>query len=359
MRVLVTGAAGLIGRPTVRMLAQEGHELLATDLHATRMRLAQMDDPTPGVRWRRLDVRQREQVRALLAELRPEAVVHLAARHFIPWCDRYPAATLRTNALGTQNLLDVMRGLSGESRLVFASSAAVYGPSTARLAEDAPLGPDDIYGASKVTGEQLVELALRREVEMKAIVLRLFNAIGPGDPHPHLIPRLVSELGRGGRRVRVGNLESVRDYIHVEDVARAVCAALTADLPSLTRVNVGTGNGRSVGEVIDALGTLTGRPLEVVSLAARRRAVDRPFLVADPTLARRVLGWEPEVSFEAALARTLRSVGIATSMDPAGPSSVAGPASVAEPSSVAEPLAVAESPVLAERPAMAEPLAVA
>ena len=365
MRVLITGAAGLIGRPTARLLAEEGHEVLATDLRAaptvdrhpaaaierrlgpaTDLRPAAAVDrhpaaatdrrpgPTtdlrpalavdrrplpvdpraltgehPRISWLRLDVRQRARVMAAFAELRPEAVVHLAARHFIPWCDRFPAATLRTNVIGTQNVADAVRELGG-ARLVFASSAAVYGPSAERLGEDHPLDPDDIYGTSKATCERLLELAVRRDPEASVVVLRLFNTIGPGDPHPHLVPRLISELGRDGRRVRVGNLGSVRDYIDVEDVARAIHAAVCSERSGLTVTNVGSGVGRSVGEVVQALGALVGHPLEVVSISARRRAVDRPFLVADPTRARELLGWEPRVAFEAGLARTLLAEGV-------------------------------------------------
>jgi UDP-glucose 4-epimerase len=310
MRVLVTGAAGLIGRPTVRLLAEEGHEVLATDLRPVPVDQRQLGGEHGSIRWLRLDVRRGAPVGAALAELRPDAVVHLAARHFIPWCDRYPAATLRTNVLGTQNVVDAMRELGG-ARLVFASSAAVYEPSAERLREDHPLDPDDIYGTSKATCERLLELALRRDPDTSVVVLRLFNAIGPGDPHPHLVPRLISELGRGGRRVRVGNLDSVRDYVDVEDVARAIRAAVCVEQPGLTVANVGTGVGRSVGEVVQALGALVGHSLEVVSIPARRRAVDRPFLVADPTRASELLGWEPQVAFEAGLARTLLADGAA------------------------------------------------
>ncbi len=304
MRVLVTGAAGLIGRPTVRLLAEGGHEVLATDLRPVPADQRQLAGEHYSIRWLQLDVRRGVRVRAALAELRPDAVVHLAARHFIPWCDRFPAATLRTNVLGTQNVVDAMRELRG-ARLVFASSAAVYGPCAERLREGHPLDPDDIYGTSKATCERLLELALRRDPDASMVVLRLFNTIGPGDPHAHLVPRLISELGRDGRRVRVGNLGSVRDYVDVEDVTRAIRAAVCSDLPGLTVANVGTGVGRSVGEVVQALGALVGHPLEVVSIPARRRAVDRPFLVADPARARELLGWEPQVAFEAGLARTL------------------------------------------------------
>jgi UDP-glucose 4-epimerase len=336
VRVLITGAAGLIGRPTARLLAEEGHEVLATDLRpapatdrppapATDRRSGRATDlrsapaierhhlpldqhaltvEHPRIRWLRLDVRQGERVKAALGEFRPDAVVHLAARHFIPWCNRFPAATLRTNVIGTQNVADAVRGLGG-ARLVFASSAAVYSPSAERLGEDHPLGPDDIYGTSKATCERLLELAVRRDPDSSVFVLRLFNTIGPGDPHPHLVPRLISELGRDGQRVRAGNLSSVRDYIAVEDVACAISAAVCSERSGLTVANVGTGVGRSVADVVQELGELVGHPLEVISIPSRRREVDRPFLVADPTRARELLGWEPRVAFEAGLARTL------------------------------------------------------
>lgn len=295
----MTGAAGLIGRVSVRLLEQSGHEVLGTDLHPVP---AGLED----LAWQRLDVRRGEQVRATLMAFAPEAVVHLAARHFIPWCERFPAATLHTNVVGSQNVIEGVLE-AGARKFVFASSAAVYGPSQRALKETSPLGPDDIYGTSKAMGEQLVKLAHTRGAGFNAVVLRLFNTIGPGDGNPHLLPRLLAELRDGGKRVRLGNLGSVRDYVFVADVARAIVAAVESDLPGLTTVNVGSGNGRSVDEVVRALGDQLGRELRIVSVPTRRRAVDRPFLVADIARARALLDWEPLVSFSEALARTLHA----------------------------------------------------
>jgi UDP-glucose 4-epimerase len=302
VRVLLTGAAGLIGRASGRLLQESGHEVLASDLRP----------PPPGLRsspWRALDVRGREQVRSTLAEWRADAIVHLAARHFIPWCERFPAATLQTNVVGSQNVIEGARH-GGVAKLVFASSAAVYGPSPRPLDEDCALGPDDVYGVSKMSGEQLMRLTCQRDEGPDGVVLRLFNTIGPNDPNPHLIPRLLSELCGGGRRLRLGNLQSVRDYVYVDDVARAILAAVERDLPGHTTINVGGGVGRSVAEVVEVLEGLMGHRLEVLSTAARRRAVDRPFLVADCARARRLLGWEPQTTFEDGLARTLRAGGV-------------------------------------------------
>jgi UDP-glucose 4-epimerase len=125
--------------------------------------------------------------------------------------------------------------------------------------------------------------------------------------NPHLLPRLLAELRSGSERVRLGNLSSVRDYVYVEDVARAIVAAVESELPGSSTVNVGGGSGHSVAEVVQALGELLGRELKTISIARRRRAVDRPFLVADIGQARALLGWEPMASFEEGLARTLHA----------------------------------------------------
>ncbi len=295
----MTGAAGLIGRVSVRLLEQGGHEVLGTDLHPAPNGL---EDLT----WRRLDVRRGEQVRSTLAEFGAEVVVHLAARHFIPWCERFPAATLHTNVVGSQNVIEGVLE-AGTRKLVFASSAAVYGPSPRALNEDSPLGPDDVYGTSKVMGEQLAKLACGRGAGFDAVLLRLFNTIGPGDDNPHLLPRLLAELRGGGEQVRLGNLRSVRDYVFVEDVARAVVAAVESDLPGLSTVNIGSGSGRTVEEVVRALGDLVGRKLRVTSIPTQRRVVDRPYLVADIGRAGALLDWGPAVSFEEGLARTLHA----------------------------------------------------
>jgi UDP-glucose 4-epimerase len=328
MKVLVTGAAGFIGRATTRLLVGSGHDVLGVDVRPLPVDPRVLPAVGERFRWERLDIRQGRQVRASLSGFGPDAVVHLAARHFIPWCDRFPAATLRTNVLGTQNVVDALHGLDAETRLVFASSAAVYGPSRAAIREDATLRPDDIYGTSKVICERLLELALARDLCSSVVVLRLFNAVGPGDANAHLVPRLISELRREGARVRVGNLTSVRDYVNVEDVARAIVAAVGADLPQpLTVANIGTGVGRSVGDVVQALGVLVGRSLEVVSLASRRRAVDRPLLVADPSHARAALGWQARIPFETGLAVALRTAGLPLASDAApGVEPVSAPA---------------------------------
>jgi UDP-glucose 4-epimerase len=303
MRVLLTGASGLIGRASMRLLNEHGHDVLGTDLRPLPAEI----DHLP---WQRLDIRRGEQVKEAFGAFGPEVVVHLAARHFIPWCERHPAATLTTNVVGSQNVIAGARHV-GAHKLLFASSAAVYAPSRQPLAESSPLGPDDIYGSSKAMGEQLLRLA-----GLDTVVLRLFNTIGPGDANAHLIPRLVGELRHGGR-LRLGNLDSVRDYIHVEDVAQAIVRAVEVQLLGHTVLNVGSGVGRSVAEVVGALGEVLERELDVISISTQRRAVDRPFLLADIDRARELLDWEPAMSFMDGLADVLHRAGVAPVHEPA------------------------------------------
>jgi UDP-glucose 4-epimerase len=304
MRVLVIGGSGLVGQAATRALQAAGHDVFVADLRP-------LPDDFSKVPWLPTDIRGRHRVRIAMNTAKPDAVILLAARHFIPLCNRYPAATLQVNVVGTQHVIDAMRAEDVEY-LVFTSSAAVYGAASSPLSEEAPLAPDDIYGWSKVFGEKLLELACA-ESKVRCCVLRLFNVYGPGDSNPHLIPRIVSQL-QPGHGLRLGNLESIRDYVYVEDTADAIVRAIERAPKGLTVCNVGTGEGHSVRETVTMIEGLVGRSIAVESTDRLRRAVDRPVLVANPSRARRMLGWRSQTRFEDGLARTLQAVGLGPSL---------------------------------------------
>ncbi|GAA1233637.1 hypothetical protein GCM10009676_16310 [Prauserella halophila] len=134
-----------------------------------------------------LDIRQRSKLVQLMAAEHPWAVVHLAAQHFIPACDGAPAETLAINVLGTQHVLDAC-AVHPPQRLVFASTADVYGANESPHGEDDPPEPQGVYGWSKLFGERLLQDQAHRLGHCTAVVARLFNVYGPGDPHPHLLP---------------------------------------------------------------------------------------------------------------------------------------------------------------------------
>ncbi len=300
MKIMVIGGNGFVGRPLSQMLSQTHHVCVFDSLRYGSLRLSRNE---PG----RLDVilgdiTDPAAVAHAMDSFRPEAIIHLAAIHYIPECETDPALAVRTNVAGTVNIL---AACPPGCRIVFASSGAVYRPAPEPHAEDlAIIEPSDIYGYTKLHGEHYVR-HMARQRGLSAVVVRLFNVIGPGETNPHLMPEIVAQLKAGHTRIALGNLEPRRDYIHVEDAARGfMAAALAGSVPAgdSVTVNLGTSRAYSVSEILGKLRRITEIDFTVESDPARIRAVDRPVLAADITRIRDLFGWEPAYSIDAALA---------------------------------------------------------
>lgn len=297
-RAVVTGGAGFVGAPLVRRLVSDGVGVVVVD----DLSRGRRDALAPGVDLVVSDVRDHESVARVIAEHRPEVVFHLAALHFIPDCDRDPAATMAINR-DASGALGRAAAAHGVERLVFSSTAAVYRPSDLPHGEDDDVAPVDVYGESKVGAERLLLEALGPG---RVVVARLFNVFGPGETNPHVIPEIVAQATQG-TTLRLGRTDTVRDYVFVDDVARALVAvAVSGSAPQ--RVNVGSGRGSTVLDIVDATGLALVRTLDVVTDPARLRPVDRPRLVADTTLLGTVVDWRP-LSLVEGLRRLLVSGG--------------------------------------------------
>jgi len=241
-------------------------------------------------------------------------VVHFAALIEAGQSVITPLPFFQNNVAGTLALLDAMHAV-GVKKLVFSSTAAVYGNNTdaALLHEGLPRAPINPYGASKVMAEMMLEACVRSH-GFHAIALRYFNACGADaqgrsgerhDPETHLIP-LVIQAAQGKRPdIKIYGTDyptpdgtCIRDYIHVTDLASghvaAVESVLAAETPSFSAINLGTGHGLSVREVVDAVRRISGTAVPVV--AAERRPGDPATLVADASLADTVLNWRAEHS---------------------------------------------------------------
>lgn len=304
MRILVTGGAGYIGSVVTEQLIEQGHDICVLDT----LKYGFRDAVHPSARFVRGDLLDRASLVGLLRDHRTEAVAHLAAEAFIDDSVRDPALFYRVNTCGGLGLLEAMAE-AGVSRLVFSSTASVYGhPETAPIPEDAPLVPCSPYGDSKLAFERMLPW-FHGAHGIRHVSLRYFNACGASTGcgesrkrETHLIPiALGAALGqRDGLELFGTDYDTedgtcVRDYIHVTDIARAHVLALEAmDRVGARAYNLGTGRGHSNREVIQTVKDVTG--LDFAVRVGARRSGDPATLVADASRIGRELGWTPRVS---------------------------------------------------------------
>ncbi len=302
MKVVVTGGAGYIGSVTARQLLEEGHEVVVLDDLSTGHR--------ESVPSRAQFVEGRVQDPAALSRAleNADAVVHFASLSLVGESVRHPRRYFRENLGSALALLDGM-DRAEVKRLVFSSSAAVYGdPQVEVIEEDIPCRPVNPYGMTK----WMIENILAEEARaggLSAMALRYFNACGADgqwgeDHHPetHLIPRLCEALlGRRDDFVIYGedyptpDGTAIRDYVHVLDLAQAHVRALEKlEEPGLTVLNLGTGEGASVREVVEAARSVSGLPF--APPVGPRRPGDPARLVASNRRAHALLGWTPRHS---------------------------------------------------------------
>jgi len=298
-RILVTGGAGFIGSHLVERLVTAGE------------RVAVIDDLSRGRReWlhheaelHEFDVRDGDAVVRAIAQAAPDAVVHLAAMHFIPAVDGAPELAWDVNVNATRTLLDVLADRPPEL-LLFASTAAVYPDTRGPIAETCPPEPFDLYGETKLEGERLVR-QFESGAGTRCVVARIFNVIGKRETNPHVVPDLVGQLREGSSPVRLGNLEPRRDYTDVVDVAEALERLLSLPDDGAGTFNVGSGRSVSVADLVRVCEQVLAGTVEVEVEPQRRRARDRAELVADPRLLQEATGWKPRRSLEETLMELL------------------------------------------------------
>lgn len=319
MRILLCGGAGYIGAHTYAVLIERGHEVAIADnfSNSSAPVLERLQRLTgKPVEFHRVDMRDREGMTRLFTRQPFEAVVHFAALKAVGESCERPLDYFENNISGTITLLQVMKE-AGVGRLVFSSSATVYGdPESVPVREDARLQVTNPYGRTKLVMEQLIEDLCGSDARFRAANLRYFNPVGahesgligedPSGVPNNLMPYICQvAVGRRGKlQVYGGDYPTVdgtgvRDYIHVMDLARAHADALDRLVRgdcNLT-VNLGTGRGVSVLQLLRSFENASGReiPYEIVA----RRPGDVAEVYADPLLANRLLGWHAELDVDA------------------------------------------------------------
>ncbi len=302
MRILVTGAAGFVGghlRDALRA-GFPGAQLIAA-IHSR-----------PAIGWDdsvTLDLGQPAALRTALAAVAPDAVLHLGAQSNVAASFRDVAATWEANLGGSINLGAAIMEVAPACRLLFASTGEIYGLSFQRgvaLDEDAPLAPSNPYAAAKAAADiALGEMALRG---LQVVRMRPLNHVGPGQSEGFAVAafaRQVARIEKGLQEpvLRVGALDRWRDFLDVRDVCAAYTLALTKwdTLPNGVAMNLASGQGRRIGDVLAALIARSGMAIRIEEAADALRPNDIVRSLGDAGRARALLGWQPEIAWEATL----------------------------------------------------------
>lgn len=304
--ILVTGGAGYIGAASANALIAGGHRVVILD-DLSAGHADTIPNEASSVVGSYADG---DRMQSLLRDARIDTILHVGALSIVGESVAQPERYFKTNLVGSIALLDAAIAV-GVKRLVFSSSAAVYGASSSNvLHEDLPLAPVNPYGATKAAFEQV----LRAYVDahgLSAIALRYFNVAGSTEqvterhqPETHLLPRLLNSALTGAPFELYGNdyatpdRTAIRDYVHVADVAAAHLAAIDKLTPEgphgFSAINIGSGAGTSVREAIKAIEKASGARIDVQEHP--RRAGDPPRLVADISRAQSLLRWRPRQS---------------------------------------------------------------
>lgn len=294
LRVLVTGGAGYVGTAVCEALSSEGHHPVVLDVAPPKK---------PGTAYVKADIRDSSSVFEALQSNGIDSVIHCAALVSVPESFLRPRDYTLCNAGGTVSVMDAVRRYGAVESVVLASSAAVYGfGHGGMISEEEPPHPISPYGESKLEAERFMSQAAD-DIGLGCSILRLFNVAGSWGASfdrpesGHLVPAVADSM-RSGRGIKICGMDwgtpdgsCVRDYVHVCDVARAFVLAAAVRDRVIGAMNIGSGNGTSVLEVIDAAESLTGHRIH--PHCCDRRVGDPSCLVASVGKADRELGWKP------------------------------------------------------------------
>ena len=289
-KIIITGGAGFIGSAVIKHFQEFNYEIFVIDnLSFGNRNFINIDDKY----FFKEDILNKAKMMEIFNQVQPEFVIHLAAIHFIPYCNQHPYESANINIQGTMNILDAAENAKSVNKLFFASTAATYPIYDHAVTEKHKTGPLDIYGLSKLTGEHLLnEFYLKTKIP--TVICRFFNAFGPNETNPHLIPEIQNQINAEKRTISLGNLTPKRDFIHTYDMARAVRLLMEKEIHGIDTFNLGRGIEYSVTEIVEAFERQLGEKIIIEQEQSRIRKTERMHLLADVSKLKATTGWEPE-----------------------------------------------------------------
>jgi UDP-glucose 4-epimerase len=304
-KILVTGGAGFIGSATIAELQKHGHDIYVID----DLSFGNRDFLTiPDTYFHNLDILNGPGLTEVIHKIDPDWIIHLAAIHFIPYCNQHPFKSSNINIQGTINVLSAAKSLKNLEKMFFASTAAVYPICDHAIPETQQTNPLDIYGLSKLAGEHLMN-EFHIQTSIPTIIGRFFNAFGPNETNAHLIPEIQRQINLGMRTIQLGNLDPKRDFIHTFDMAVAIAQLLNKFDAGVEIFNIGRGLEYSVRDVVQAFEQELGEEIVIQVDPERVRKVERMHLLADISKLTKFIDWQPEISLNQGIG-TLIKVGV-------------------------------------------------
>ena len=314
-RVLVTGASGFVGPHLARALGARGAQA-----HGCGLGEAPSDAPLAS--WRPLDLSDRVACEAVVAAVKPDAIVHLAGQSSAARSFEAPEETFRANVVGTWHLLDAVRAAAPRARVIVIGTSEVYGPIEpgTRAREDAPFNPLSPYALSKAAAD-LLAASFAQAHGLDVVRVRAFGHTGPGQTPRFVVPSFAQQIaaieaGRAEPVLRVGNLDVTRDLSDVRDVVEGYCALMERGTTGAV-YNLCRGEGANLRDVISSLVAMARVDVRVEVDPARLRPADVPWLVGDPAAIARDTGWHVTRPLEQTLRDVLEEWRAAPSEPPA------------------------------------------
>lgn len=301
--VLVTGGAGFIGSALISKLQSLGHTIHVIDnlSFGNRKFLT-----IPDTHFYELDILDRTALELAVQAISPSWLIHLAAIHFIPYCNEHPKEASLTNIQGTINVLNAAKQIKNLEKIFFASTAAVYPICDDAIPESQQPEPTDIYGISKLAGEHLMN-EFYLQTSIPTVIGRFFNAFGPNETNAHVIPEIQRQINSGVRTIQLGNLDPKRDFIHTFDMAIAISQLLDKFDTGIETFNIGRGIEYSVREVVQAFEQELGEEIIIQVDPNRVRKVERMHLLADISKLKKFINWEPQISLNQGIQTLIKS----------------------------------------------------
>lgn len=302
-RVIITGCNGFLGRALLRTLSDSKFEIFGIDNELSGSSRLSPED-MKSMHFHKADIRDSSFISKLIKEIKPTSLIHLAAIHFIPRCEKDPEEAISTNILGTVNLVN---SLDSGTNLIFASTGAIYSPSLLPHREEDEALPQDIYGFTKLHCEQYISY-ISNIKRLNTTTLRLFNLVGEGETNPHLLPDIFSQISLGLRDISLGNISPKRDYINIRDVTSLILNILNSKEKNegVNTFNIGSGKSFSVEEIILKISQILGEKISINIDNNKLRKVDRPNLCSNNSKASDFFDWKPIISIEDTIKELLK-----------------------------------------------------